>query len=56
MEILKKLIDSGAAFNKFKELVNAQGGDISVVDNTDLLPDTQFLETYKSKLRQNEER
>jgi pyrimidine-nucleoside phosphorylase len=49
VEILKRLIDSGAAFNKFKELVEAQGGDTKVVDNTDLLPDTQFSETYKSK-------
>jgi pyrimidine-nucleoside phosphorylase len=49
IEILKKLIDSGAAFNKFKELVKAQGGDTSVVDDTDLLPNTQFSEIYKSK-------
>ena len=48
--ILKKLIDSGAAFDKFKELVAAQGGDTRVVDDTDLLPDTQFSETYKSKI------
>ena len=49
VETLKQLIDSGAAFNKFKELVKAQGGDTSVVDNTNLLPDTQFSEIYKSK-------
>ncbi|MCF6295702.1 MAG: pyrimidine-nucleoside phosphorylase [Flavobacteriaceae bacterium] len=49
VEILKKLISSGAAFNKFKELVKAQGGDVSVIDNPELLPDTQFSETYKSK-------
>lgn len=49
VEILKRLIDSGAAFNKFKELVKAQGGDVSVIDNPELLPNTQFSETYKSK-------
>jgi len=49
VEILKQLIDSGAAFNKFKELVKVQGGNTSVVDNTDLLPDTKFSEVYKSK-------
>ncbi len=49
VKILKKLIDSGAAFDKFKELVKAQGGDTSVIDQPDLLPDTQFSETYKSK-------
>ena len=47
--ILKKLIDSGAAFNKFKEFVKAQGGDTNLIDQPDLLPDTQFSETYKSK-------
>lgn len=47
--ILKKLIDSGAAFNKFKELVRAQGGDTNLIDQPDLLPDTQFSEIYKSK-------
>jgi pyrimidine-nucleoside phosphorylase len=49
VKILKKLINSGAAFDKFKELVKAQGGDTSVIDQTNLLPDTQFSETYKSK-------
>ena len=30
--ILKKLIDSGKAYEKFKELVDSQGGDIKVID------------------------
>ncbi|MCH7524287.1 MAG: thymidine phosphorylase, partial [Bacteroidetes bacterium] len=49
VKILKKLIDSGAAFNKFKELVEAQGGDTNLIDQPDLLPYTQFSEAYKSK-------
>ena len=49
VETLKKLIDSGAAFNKFKEFVVAQGGDVSVIENPELLPDTQFSDIYKSK-------
>ena len=48
IEILKKVIASGKAFEKFRELVAAQGGDISMVDQTDLLPDAQFSEIYKS--------
>ncbi len=48
IEILKKVIASGKAFEKFRELVAAQGGDISMVDQTDLLPDAQFSELYKS--------
>jgi pyrimidine-nucleoside phosphorylase len=49
IEILKSLIKSGKAFEKFKEFVTAQGGDVNVIDNTDLLPSTQFSEVYKSK-------
>lgn len=30
-------LDDGSAFIKFKELVSAQGGDVSVIENTDLL-------------------
>ena len=48
IEKLKDLIASGKAFEKFKELVTAQGGDVKVVEQTDLLPNTQFSETYKS--------
>jgi len=48
VEILKKLIASGAAFAKFKELVAAQGGDLSVIEEPDLLPRSQFSYEYKS--------
>jgi pyrimidine-nucleoside phosphorylase len=48
VKLLKKLIDSGAAFEKFKELVSSQGGDVQVIEQTALLPSTQFSETYKS--------
>ncbi len=49
VETLKQLIDSGEAYDKFKELVVAQGGDVSMVEQTNLLPNTQFSEAYKSK-------
>lgn len=48
IEKLKKLMASGAAFEKFKELIKAQGGDINVIDKTGLLPNTQFSQPYKS--------
>ncbi len=48
LERLKALIDSGAAFNKFKELVKAQGGEVAVVEDTNLLPLAQFQQVYKS--------
>lgn len=35
-------IDSGKALHKFKELVNAQGGDISYVDNPECIPTAEF--------------
>lgn len=37
-EHLNKLIKSGKAIDKFKELIKIQGGNPDVVDNTDLLP------------------
>lgn len=47
-EILKKLISSGEAFNKLKEMVAAQGGDVSVIEQPELLPNTQYSENYIS--------
>ena len=36
MSMAKDALESGKAFIKFKEMVAAQGGDVSVIDNTDL--------------------
>ncbi|MEJ2112374.1 MAG: pyrimidine-nucleoside phosphorylase [Flavobacteriaceae bacterium] len=49
IEKLKKLISSGTAFNKFKEFIQAQGGDTTMVKQPDLLPDAQYSKEYKSK-------
>ena len=35
---LYERLHNGEAFNKFKEFISAQGGDISSIDNLDLLP------------------
>ena len=48
---LKKLIASGKAFEKFKEFVKAQDGDIAVIEQPELLPQSRFSEIYKSKKR-----
>lgn len=48
-KILQKLIDSGAAFDKFKEFVQSQGGDLSCVENMDNLPSSAHTHTYVSK-------
>ena len=37
-EKLSRLIESGKAWEKFRELVAAQGGDLRAVENPDLLP------------------
>jgi pyrimidine-nucleoside phosphorylase len=47
----KKLIhsiESGSALNKFKEFIEAQGGDSSVVDDTSLLPNADIIYNVKS--------
>lgn len=38
LEMLKKVVEDGSAFNKFREMVIAQGGDVSYVDNPDKFP------------------
>jgi len=49
VNILKGLIKSGKAFDKFVEFVEAQGGDITMVNQTELLPNAKFSYAYKSK-------
>lgn len=39
---LKKLINSGDAIVKFKELIKIQGGDPDIVDNPDKLPQAKY--------------
>lgn len=46
---LRLLIDSGAALEKFKEMVIAQNGDIGFVDNPELLPRSKYSFELKSK-------
>ncbi|MEG1256364.1 pyrimidine-nucleoside phosphorylase [Clostridium sp.] len=41
--MLKETITSGAAINKLKEFVKAQGGDIECIDNTDLFPKSKYV-------------
>lgn len=42
-EKLDKLLESGKAFQKFRELVAAQGGDVRAVEDPDLLPKAQKI-------------
>ena len=47
--ILEETISSGRAYEKFKEFVKAQGGDISMIENTELLPDAKYKVLVKSR-------
>jgi pyrimidine-nucleoside phosphorylase len=47
--ILRDLINSGKGFEKFKEFVEAQGGDVSMIENKERLPKSEFFQNYKSK-------
>ncbi len=48
IEILKELIASGKAYEKFKDLVVAQGGNLGVIEHPDLLPRSQYSYAYRS--------
>ncbi len=41
-------IASGAAFEKFRDLIHAQGGDVSFVDNPGKFPRAKFVEVVKT--------
>ncbi|MGC9398913.1 MAG: pyrimidine-nucleoside phosphorylase [Anaerolineae bacterium] len=40
---------SGAAWEKFRQLIEAQGGDLTYVDEPERLPQAQFVETVKAE-------
>lgn len=41
-DLLKKTIDSGSAFAKFKEFVGTQGGNVKLIEDTSLLPKAEY--------------
>jgi len=43
------MIENGKAWEKFRSLVSAQGGDVSFVDSPDKLPKAKFTETIRSQ-------
>lgn len=44
----EKSITDGSAFEKFRVLVEAQGGDVSYVDNTSKFPRAEYVEVVES--------
>lgn len=49
--ILKKHIEDGTALEKFKQIVKAQGGDVSQIDNPEKLPAAKRFIEVKAKTR-----
>ncbi len=41
-KLAKGAVENGSAFRKLKEIVNAQGGDVKVLDNTDLFTKAKY--------------
>ncbi len=46
--LAEKAISNGTAFEKFRVLVQAQGGDVSFVDDPDKLPGAKIVEVVKA--------
>ncbi len=47
-QLAEQALADGRAWEKFVELVNAQGGDVSTVENPDRLPKANLIETIKA--------
>lgn len=48
-EYLKSVVESGKALDKFKELIQAQGGDSKVVDDYSKFPQAKYVVEIKSE-------
>ncbi|MDH5605724.1 MAG: thymidine phosphorylase [Anaerolineae bacterium] len=48
-QMAQDAISSGKAFAQFKKLVEAQGGDVSYIENPDKFPAAEFIETVTAE-------
>ena len=51
--LLEDSVKSGKAFEMFKSMVKAQGGNIKMIEDTSLLPKSKFITKIKSKIDGN---
>lgn len=51
--LLEDVVKSGKAFEMFKSMVKAQGGNIKMIEDTSLLPKSKFITKIKSKMNGN---
>lgn len=49
ISMLQKSIENGSALDKLKAMVNAQGGDVSMVEDTSKLPQAKHIMEIKAK-------
>lgn len=48
-KMMEKSIESGSALNKLKEMVKAQGGDVTQIEDTDRLPKATYVTEMTAK-------
>lgn len=48
IEMLKKVITDGSAFEKFRQMVIAQGGDVSYIDHPEKFPESKYVVEVKA--------
>lgn len=48
-QMLEEAISSGKAFETFKKMVKAQGGNVAMIEDTSLLPQSKYKTEIKSK-------
>jgi pyrimidine-nucleoside phosphorylase len=48
-KMVKGVLKDGSAFEKFKKLVQLQGGDVKYVEQPDLLPKAEYIKTIHAK-------
>ncbi|HRF94401.1 MAG TPA: hypothetical protein PLZ51_04365, partial [Aggregatilineales bacterium] len=49
LKFLQDQLHSGAALEKFREMVIAQGGDVNMVDNPSLLPQAKIIQRIQAE-------
>ncbi|MDR1438119.1 MAG: thymidine phosphorylase [Puniceicoccales bacterium] len=50
-QMVQRSISSGAAFEKFKQIIAAQGGDVSYLDNTEKFPKAKYIRKLSAPKR-----
>ena len=48
-KLLEEAIENGSAFNKLKEMVKAQGGDVSYIENPEKFPLSKYIVEIRSE-------